>query len=693
MAVNPDRNIDPGKPPDDDLIEAVDFRPVEAPPPQRRWRPKPLLSALALAVLVTLVILLYLITARSLYVRTNAEQAQIRIDGLLTLTLADHFLLLPGDHRVDVSAPGYQPRSLTYPVSDAGTQYLDVPLDPLPGHLTVTTNVPARVLLDGRPLGNGGQRLTPIAAGAHQLRVEAERYLPVEQELLIEGRDRHQTLELTLQPAWAEVEIDSEPAGATLLADGQVLGTTPMTAQLDAGKHELRLQLDGFQTWQQILRVEQQQQLSLPRVALEPAASQVTLVTQPAGASVTLDEQFRGRTPLTLALAPGRAHNLALHLDGYQPLRSQLELEADEQRRLSYRLQPTLGDIRIAARPADALLYVDGVLLGRANQTLTLPTRRHRIRISKDGYADHSADVLPRAGLEQRLDITLLTNEQHKWKTIARQLQTHAGQTLLLFRPDDTFTMGASRREQGRRANESQYRVQLTRAFYLGDRLVTNAEYRTFDRFHSSGHVKGNSLNGDDQPVVNISWQQAALYCNWLSQQEQLPAYYQVQDGVVTGIDADAHGYRLPSEAEWAWAARLRDGAMLKYPWNGELPPPKGSGNFGDRSAAALLGSILLDYDDGFAVTAAAHRFPANHRGLYDIGGNAAEWINDYYGITTSLSLKAQLNPRGPDKGDYHVIRGSSWAHATITDLRLSFRDYGSEGRFDLGFRVARNVE
>ena len=132
---------------------------------------------------------------------------------------------------------------------------------------------------------------------------------------------------------------------------------------------------------------------------------------------------------------------------------------------------------------------------------------------------------------------------------------------------------------------------------------------------------------------------------------------------------------------------------MLKYAWGDQLPPPAGFGNFGDRSAAALLGNILLDYDDGFAVTAPSGRFAANHRQLYDINGNAAEWIHDYYGITTGLSLKPDINPLGPGKGDFHVIRGSSWAHGTMTDLRLSFRDYGTDGRYDVGFRIARNVE
>ena len=72
------------------------------------------------------------------------------------------------------------------------------------------------------------------------------------------------------------------------------------------------------------------------------------------------------------------------------------------------------------------------------------------------------------------------------------------------------------------------------------------------------------------------------------------------------------------------------------------------------------------------------------------MAGNVAEWINNYYDISNTDET---LDPLGPDSGEYRVIRGSSWMHGTITDLRISFRDYGLEGRQDLGFRIARFAE
>ena len=88
--------------------------------------------------------------------------------------------------------------------------------------------------------------------------------------------------------------------------------------------------------------------------------------------------------------------------------------------------------------------------------------------------------------------------------------------------------MGASRREPGRRANETLRKVNLTRPFYLGVHEVTNEAYRAFDSSHSAGQIRGYSLEGERHPVVSVTWEQAVLYCNWLSQKDALRPFYVV---------------------------------------------------------------------------------------------------------------------------------------------------------------------
>jgi formylglycine-generating enzyme required for sulfatase activity len=193
--------------------------------------------------------------------------------------------------------------------------------------------------------------------------------------------------------------------------------------------------------------------------------------------------------------------------------------------------------------------------------------------------------------------------------------------------------------------------------------------------------------------VVVVSWQEAALFCNWLSQQDGLPAFYENKNGTLVAAQPLNTGYRLPTDAEWEWVARFVDGnSFRRYPWGDSLPVVPRSGNYADTTARLIVQDVIPDYDDGFAAAAPAGKFPANTLGLFDLGGNVAEWVHDYYAVSSDSSEVA-ADPLGPAEGKQHVIRGSSWRQSSVTDLRLSARDFGDAQRNDVGFRVARYAE
>lgn len=83
--------------------------------------------------------------------------------------------------------------------------------------------------------------------------------------------------------------------------------------------------------------------------------------------------------------------------------------------------------------------------------------------------------------------------------------------------------------------------------------------------------------------------------------------------------------------------------------------------------------------------------FSPNYHEIFDLAGNVAEWVHDFYGSAGSIGT--ETDPLGPEQGEFHVIRGSSWAHGNVTEMRLSFRDFGVEPRDDVGFRIARYLE
>ena len=102
---------------------------------------------------------------------------------------------------------------------------------------------------------------------------------------------------------------------------------------------------------------------------------------------------------------------------------------------------------------------------------------------------------------------------------------------------------------------------------------------------------------------------------------------------------------------------------------------------------------MLANNSSTVASPAIAGSFAADARGFYHLGDNVAEWVHDFYAISLGVSQALERDPRGPAEGEFHVIRGSSWMHSTVTELRLTFRDYGNEARPDVGFRLARYAE
>ncbi|KZX58567.1 hypothetical protein A3709_18275 [Halioglobus sp. HI00S01] len=639
----------------------------------------------------------FLFSSRSLEVVVEAQvPAEVSVSGL-AVPFGDRYLLRPGQHQVSATAPGYHPLTTKITVGDEASQRTTLVLAPLPGLVTITTQPPgATVILDGEPLGITPLEALPIEAGPHQLLFEAPRYLPVTRDLEVNGRNNAQQLSVALAPAWATYHVNSEPPGADILVDGEAQGQTPATVEIIQGQREITLQKPAFAPWRQALEVTAEADKDLGTITLTPAAGILSLNSTPSGANVTMNGEFQGQTPLELTIAPGRSHRIALSKPGYGRSTETIELAAAQTESRTVVLKAKTGDVKFSIAPASAELRVNGRLVGKGSRTLALPAVAHRIEVSLPGYAAQSQQVTPRPGLLQKVAITLQTEQQARLSRNKPELENSVGQTLLLFDPQASamgdFTMGASRREAGRRANEVLHPVSLQRMFYLQTTEVTNAQFREYQADHKSGQIEGNSLNRNDQPAVALSWQQAASFCNWLSKREGLPPFYRENQGIITGFNPSSTGYRLPTEAEWSWAARTYKGTLLKFPWGDAFPPPATAENYADNTSAYVTGRILNGYKDGFVVSAPVGSFKPNHRGLYDLGGNVAEWVHDVYSIP-SADGATSTDPLGAQTGDNYVIRGASWSHSRIGELRLSYRDYGAGGRDDVGFRVARYAD
>jgi formylglycine-generating enzyme required for sulfatase activity len=255
-----------------------------------------------------------------------------------------------------------------------------------------------------------------------------------------------------------------------------------------------------------------------------------------------------------------------------------------------------------------------------------------------------------------------------------------------------TYQAGTDRREQGRRPNEGAHKVTLFRPFYMGEREVTNVQFRQFRDAHNSGSIGQLSLDLDKQPAVRVTWEDAAEFCNWLSAQEGLPPAYQpVEGGGFELIVPVNIGYRLPTEAEWEFVARAAGtGKPLKYPWGKDLPVVSGSANVAGAEAVELLGTVLDGHRDEFPGTSAPALFAPNPLGFFDMAGNASEWVNDRY--LSYVPSTAVTDPLGPNDGKAHTFRGSNWRTAASSEMRFPWREGAIVASDFIGFRVARYV-
>lgn len=678
------------------IVRPMPFDPSRISRRRRRDRLRPAVLVFWMGLFLLGYVAWFLFTVRSVELAIEPSADGVDWKGsFVTLEIGGRYLLRPGSYVLTATKEGYRPLEARIEVTEERSQTFTFTMERLPGRLWVSTGSVegAVVFIDGEEVGSTPLEAVELAAGTHDVMVRAERYQDFSTRVLIEGEGTIEKLDVELSPRWAPITFRSEPSGATVRVDDKAVGPTPVTADVLEGAHGYEMVRPGYKPHRGRVIVEAGKPQSLAVVELLPADGKLALTSEPAGASVAVDGVYLGQTPIDLSLSPGEAHEVAVSRAGYAPQTRQVRLRAGESQALHVELVEKLGVLEIVVDPPDAELLVNGESRGRASQVMRLIALPQQIEIKKEGYESYRQTVTPRPGVPQSIEVVLRTLEEVKAAATPAVVKTSQGQELRLI-PPLRFRMGASRREPGRRANETEREVEITRPYYLSTQEVTNRQFNEFKKEHRSGVVQTHNLMIDHHPVVRVSWEDAARYCNWLSERDSLPPAYVVRDGKLMPAVPPTAGYRLPTEAEWVRAARYPDeGHALKYPWGDSLPVPPGSGNYADASAKELLPTIVPGYDDSYPVTAPVDSFEPNRLGLYNLGGNVAEWVQDYYTIYPSGRNGVERDPQGPPDGRFHVIRGSSWMHGSVTQLRSSFRDYGDKERPDVGFRIAKYPE
>ncbi len=251
--------------------------------------------------------------------------------------------------------------------------------------------------------------------------------------------------------------------------------------------------------------------------------------------------------------------------------------------------------------------------------------------------------------------------------------------------PQGTYSMGEGVADDG-----PVHDVTLD-LFHICPHVVTNEEYKLFcEMTNRAAPPEGGAnqapigyfINYGDYPVVSVSWYDAVLYCNWLSELAGLELCYNT---TTWAYDSTKNGYHLPTEAQWEKASR--GGLVQKiYPWGDEEPANRCNYNGYAGDLVSLMPDFLNDRGP-----LPVDSLNVNGYGLLNAVGNVWEWCNDWYSYDYYAN-SPQTNPLGPETGSEKVIRGGAW-DSEPTRLHCAYRQQRfspSTKKYNIGFRIAR---
>jgi sulfatase modifying factor 1 len=346
---------------------------------------------------------------------------------------------------------------------------------------------------------------------------------------------------------------------------------------------------------------------------------------------------------------PETIFNLNFVYDRKESLEIEYELDSSEL---------LAGSISVKTFPSGAKVYINGDYKGTSPCVIeNIETGEYQVKAELPGYMDSSMDVTVSLGSEQNVSLSL--------KELAQQEPVLEG---FAYVKGGNFLMGSTTGEE----DEQPVHEITVNTFFMGKYEVTFEQYDRFCEDTGRNKPDDKGRGRGNRPVTNVNWYDAVAFCNWLSIRDGLTPCYSGSD-VNIRCDFTANGYRLPTEAEWEFAAT---GGIKS----------EGYVYSGSNSAD----SIAWYWDNSGGANHPVGEKSPNELGLYDMSGNLWEWCWDWYN-ENYYTVSPGLNPEGSDTGSYRVLRGGSWYEST-SDLRCASRscNFPLFSSQYIGFRLVR---
>jgi len=598
----------------------------------------------------------------------------------------------PVRQTVEVRAPGFktemirltdlQPRDVLYyevlPKKEEGISGVTEV-----GITVQATPSDATILLDDKPFPNN--KTTKVTIGSHRLQVEKSGYSPNIQDIVVSPEKTFFQVNLKTNDPVA-VTINSNPSDAEIFIDGMSKGKTRKSLFMYPGTYELRLSLSSYLSISEKITVTKDEKQNNFTYNLVKNAGKLKIEVTPATATVRINKEVINAYEVH-ELTPG-TYQIEAESETYYPYKGTIEILLGETRAEKITLTQKVGKLQFAINPTEAecVLSQNGMEKYRWSGLKifnTLAAGSYDLTTKAKGYKSYSGKVSIKENQTTIEDIQMVVGSD-------------APEGMVLIE-GGTFTIGSNSGESNERPT---HQVTLS-SYYIGkteltlglfEKFIKSTNYQTDAdkdgwswikigsewqkksgvnwRCDRKGDLRNNSEK--NHPVIYVSWNDAVAYCNWLSEKDGLQKAYSGSGDNVT-CDFNSNGYRLPTEAEWEYAAR--GGNQSKgYKYSGS--------NIIDEVAWYDENSGKRTYDAGTK--------SPNELGLYDMSGNVWEWCWDWFS-DKYYSSSGQTNPKGPNSGSKRVGRGGSWV-SSAERCRVAGRYYSSPayGVNGLGFRLAR---
>ena len=422
---------------------------------------------------------------------------------------------------------------------------------------------------------------------------------------------------LTVNPKNAVVTIDGNQQ--TVSTDGEY------SAMLPYGSHTYKVEAGGYISKSGTFTISSSDMTPI-NVSLVSAMATVSVTCPTPAASLYVDKKSVGTIPWTGSLKEGM-HLIEVKKEGYRSQQRTINLSQQQKLDVAFaELAAIQGNLSVNYKPFGADVYIDGNKVGQSPRVFNgIMVGNHKVEIKKDGYGTDSKTVNILEGQTATLAGVLTTNTTASSTTGSSlsgntiTIPVKDGISIDMVRVEaGTFTMGATSEMSNPDSDEKPtHQVTLTNDNYIGKYEVTQALWKV---------VMGNNpsnFKGDNLPVEIVSWNDCQEFISKLNK--------------MTGKT-----FRLPTEAEWEYAARGgKKSRGYQY---------SGSSNLSD---------VAWYYtSNSGSKTHAVGSKQANELGIYDMTGNVLEWCQDWKGTYSSSS---QVNPTGATSGSNRVSRGGSW--------------------------------